>query len=87
MAVSGLKKPATNVPEKDEKLAQQYISKGGSAPEAATHLENAIDDDHRLTLRIPKWLLDKIDIKRKERVGTISRNLWILEQLDLAAKD
>lgn len=38
-------------------------------------------DDHRLTLRIPKWLLEKIDAKRKERVGAISRNLWILEKL------
>ena len=31
--------------------------------------------DHRLTLRIPKWLMNKVDVKRKERVGAISRNL------------
>lgn len=38
--------------------------------------------DHRLTLRLPKWLLNKIDEKRKQRIGTISRNLWILEILE-----
>ena len=45
------------------------------------------NNDHRLTLRIPRWLLDKIDIKRKERVGTISRNLWILETLEKNTKE
>jgi len=44
--------------------------------------ECTTQDDHRLTLRIPRWLLHKIDVKRKERVGTISRNLWILERLE-----
>lgn len=44
------------------------------------------DDDHRMTLRIPKWLVAKIDIKRKQRVGKISRNLWILELIEKAVK-
>ena len=44
------------------------------------------DEDHRLTLRIPKSLLARIDIKRKQRIGKISRNLWILEALDRATK-
>ena len=42
--------------------------------------------DHRLTLRIPQWLMDKVDEKRKQRIGSISRNLWILEQLEKACK-
>lgn len=42
------------------------------------------EDDHRLTLRIPKRLIAKIDKKRKQRVGRISRNLWILEILEKA---
>ncbi len=44
------------------------------------------DDDHRMTLRIPKWLIKKIDEKRKQRVGKISRNLWILEVIVKAVK-
>jgi len=44
------------------------------------------DDDHRLTLRIPKSLMAKIDIKRKQRIGKISRNLWILETLNEATR-
>lgn len=46
----------------------------------------AEDDDHRLTLRIPKILMAKIDKKRKLRIGKISRNLWILEVLERATK-
>ena len=45
-----------------------------------------VNKDHRLTLRIPKWLLEKVDEKRKERVGSISRNLWILELIEKATK-
>jgi len=44
------------------------------------------EDDHRLTLRIPKRLLDRVDAERKKRVGTISRNLWILELIDEATR-
>ncbi len=45
------------------------------------------DGDHRLTLRLPKWLLEKIDQKRKLRVGNISRNLWILEQIEKSIEE
>ena len=44
------------------------------------------EEDHRLTLRIPQKLLARVDAKRKERIGTISRNLWILELIDEATK-
>ena len=70
-------------PKKDiEKEAESFISQGGKLAADPIKLE----DDHRLTLRIPKWLLDKVDVKRKERVGTISRNLWILELIEKATK-
>ena len=66
----------------DEKKTEDVISKGGVlAGNVAISEEN-----HRLTLRIPKWLLDKVDMKRKKRVGTISRNLWILELIEKATK-
>ena len=48
--------------------------------------ENKPENDHRMTLRIPKWLLAKIDTQRKKRVGKISRNLWILEVILRATK-
>ena len=67
----------------DEKKIDEFISKGGSHPES--NIED--DSDHRLTLRIPRWLVDKIDEKRTEKVGKISRNLWILKQIERAVED
>ena len=75
MAIKELKK-TTN-----EKDVEKFIAKGGSLAEPII-----IEEDHHLLLRIPKWLLAKIDIKRAERVGKISRNLWILETIDKATK-
>ena len=62
---------------------QKFISQGGRL---ATSVSMTSDDHHRLTLRIPKQLIDKIDAKRKQRVGIISRNLWILELIDKATQ-
>ncbi len=81
MAVKELLKPAKPIQAKNEKKIEQFISKGGSIINNASEQE----DDHRLTLRIPKKLLTKIDVKRKERIGTISRNLWILEVIEKAS--
>jgi hypothetical protein len=67
----------------DEKRIDDFISKGGSHPES--HIET--DDEHRLTLRIPRWLIAKIDEKRTERVGKLSRNHWILKQIERAVED
>jgi len=80
MAVKELLKQAKSPQIKFEKKIEQFISKGGSLINNASEQE----DDHRLTLRIPKKLLTKIDAKRKERIGTISRNLWILEVIEKA---
>lgn len=82
MPVKELKKSPKNTPLALEKKVEEFISKGGKL---ATDIEENYDD-HRLTLRIPKWLLDKVDVKRKDRIGTISRNLWILETIDKATK-
>lgn len=48
--------------------------------------DHSDEHDHRMTLRIPKSLMAQIDIKRKQRIGKISRNLWILESLVEATK-
>jgi len=71
------------VPVVESKI-NKFIAKGGRL--AAQDIEIQ-DGDHRLTLRIPKNIMNKIDVKRKGRVGKISRNLWILEILDKATKE
>jgi len=81
MAIKELAKPVKMTHSATEKDVEKFIAKGGSLAESIT-----IDEDHRLTMRIPKWLMNKIDAKRKERVGKISRNLWILEVIDRATK-
>ena len=83
MAVKSLLKRAKS----EEEKVQKFIAQGGSlTSDFETTGDVAQDDDHRLTLRIPKWLLDKVDAKRKQRIGTISRNLWILELIDKATQ-
>ena len=82
MAIKELKK-STKVTMLDlEKNVESFIAKGGDLPKVALEEEG----DHRLTLRIPKSLMAKIDIKRKQRIGKISRNLWILETIDRATR-
>ncbi len=85
MAIKELKKTTKSMPFNLEKDMEKFISQGGALAENFVE-ENFADDDHRLTLRIPKSLMAKIDVKRKQRIGKISRNLWILETLDRATR-
>jgi len=88
MAVKSLLIPAKQKQVKvQEEKVQKFIAQGGGvATDFDTISTTENSDDHRLTLRIPKWLLDKVDAKRKQRIGTISRNLWILELIDKATQ-
>lgn len=83
MAIKELKKQVKNQPLQAEEKVKKFISKGGRLAESME--EN--DEDHRLTLRIPQWLMDKVDSQRKRRVGKISRNLLILEILEKATQE
>ncbi len=86
MAIKALQKPVKNQPVKaEESKVESFISKGGTLTVPIEKDMNS-SEDHRLTLRIPKWLMDKVDDKRTERVGKISRNLWILEVIEKASK-
>ena len=92
MAIKALQKSVrkeveTKVVERQSDKIDKFISKGGTL--AADTIENQAGDstDHRLTLRIPKQLMDKVDAKRKQRVGKISRNLWILEIIEKASRN
>lgn len=82
MAIKELKKATKINPFDLEKDVESFIAKGGALAEQIFE----IDDDHRMTLRIPKSLMAKIDVKRRQRIGKISRNLWILETLDRATR-
>lgn len=77
MAIKELSRTIKLNPSQEKEL-NKFIGKGGSL---AVDKDINESDYHRLSLKMPKWMLDKIDAKRKERVGTVSRNLWILEQL------
>lgn len=79
MAIKALQKSSKVATARSERKISRFIAQGGS-------LQTDVSTDHRLTVRIPQWLMAKIDTKRKERVGTISRNLFILETLDKATK-
>lgn len=82
MTIKILKKAVKTESFDLEKHVEDFIAKGGAVSQEIDEQH----DDHRLTLRIPKSLMAKIDTKRKERIGKISRNLWILETLDKATK-
>lgn len=82
MAIKDLKKDVKVVPPKIDKKLEQFISKGGDLPMKILNNE----EEHRLTLRIPKHLMELIDKKRKKRVGKISRNLWLVELIEKATR-
>lgn len=84
MALKELRKSTNKKPVLMEEDVKKFIAKGGRLADDISIEE---EGDHRLTLRIPKRLMDMVDVKRKERVGKISRNLWILEIIEKATKD
>jgi hypothetical protein len=86
MAIKELKKTVKAMPLSLEKNVELFIAKGGALAENFNDEISEQDDDHRMTLRIPKSLMAKIDVKRKQRIGKISRNLWILETIDRATR-
>jgi len=83
--VKSVNKPQPVTAKKEEDKVQEFILQGGSLTSESVS-SNTEKGDHRMTLRIPQWLMAKVDEKRKERIGTISRNLWILEIIDKACK-
>lgn len=85
MAIKELQKTVTVTSPDIEKRVESFISKGGSLPQNISE-DKSEDTWHRLTLRIPKWLVDRIDIKRKSRSGKVSRSLWIIELLEKSTK-
>ncbi len=73
-------KPVYTQMDIDEAI-ERVIDKGGKTTEEKTTGIINYSQEVRFTMRIPGNLLVKIDQKRKERVGNLSRNQWILETL------
>lgn len=61
----------------EDKLIE-IINRGGKTTEESFLNE---DDDMRLTIRISKDMLDKLDRDRKNKPGKFNRNLWITEAI------
>jgi hypothetical protein len=80
MAIKELRKAVPIIHEDIEDRVAHFISQGGSVPEQ--QIKTGVMLDHRMTLRIPKELLEQIDNKRKTRPGVVSRNLIILEAIE-----
>ncbi len=62
------------------------INKGGSTTVESKLQEKMSNSEVRFTLRIPANLIRKIDEDRKTRIGSVSRNQWILEAISKAVK-
>lgn len=64
---------------KKEKLTEKFIDSGGKTTvESGKTLEDKL---MRVTLRIPKEMIEEIDKNRRGVIGNISRNTWILQAL------
>lgn len=70
-------KTKLEAPIVNDKKAEEFINKASKKKERNTSKKL----DQKVTLRIPKWLLEAIDQKREARIGIISRNSLIVEEL------
>lgn len=83
MALRELQKPIEKAVK--EKNIDSFISKGGTLAVSA-HDSESNGDEHRMTLRIPRHLVEKMDAKRKMRSGNVSRTLWVIEAIEKSVK-
>jgi len=73
-----VKRKASRVEKPRSHDIDAIINRGGK-----TSVESAVGDDEiRFTLRISAKMTAKIDKNRKNMIGNVSRNQWILEAID-----
>jgi hypothetical protein len=78
-----VKRKASRTEKPRSQDIESIINRGGKT----TVESNAISDDEiRFTLRIPSKMTAKIDKDRKNMIGSVSRNQWILEAIDKQLK-
>ncbi len=78
-----VKRKASKVEKPSSHNIDLIINRGGK-----TSVESSVtcEDEIRFTLRIPSKMTDKIDKDRKNMIGTVSRNQWILEAINKQLK-
>lgn len=74
-----VKKKANKTTEHHQYDFDDIINRGGKT--TADEKPEKDGKEIRVTLRIPKKMITRIDKARKIRVGTVSRNQWIVEVL------
>ena len=67
-----------------EEAVEKVISRGGKT--TADDVPDQKNREIRFTLRVPHKLLEAVDDARKSRIGTVSRNQFIVEMLNKALK-
>ena len=63
-----------------ESLTDSFINSGGKTTKESD--ENHEKLDFRFTLRVPSAIIHQIDEHRKKKIGSFSRNNWILEAIE-----
>lgn len=84
MTIKRLSKKTQEKPSsktKNEKITDSFISSGGKTTEESEKNLESNDLDFRFTLRIPRKIIQKIDVLRNQKVGKFSRNTWILQAI------
>lgn len=73
---SKIQAPIVNDEENDKKV-EEFITKSSNQKAR----KNTHKLGHRMTLRLPKDIVDAIDHEIENRIGSISRNSLIVEKL------
>ncbi len=69
MAIKALQKSVkTELVRTNDRKVEKFISKGGTLAHTIEHSSNN-PEDHRLTLRLPKWLMDKVRYQTQRTGG------------------
>jgi len=79
--ISRKKKANFNEAEQDL-LTDSFIKSGGKTTQESNRISDENIMDLKFTLRIPSATIQKIDSQRKQRIGNLSKNSWILEAIE-----
>jgi hypothetical protein len=74
-----VKRKSSQQEKHSQKHVEAIINRGGKTTSEIKDSQS--EGEIRFTLRIPQKLIDEIDKDRKSRIGSVSRNQWILEAI------
>lgn len=64
---------------------EEFMSKGGTEA-SSTPTKNRDHEEVRFVLRVPRWIVKMVDLKRKESTLKASRNSWLVKMLTESIK-